>query len=171
MTACEGSCVNGPTIRSNRYENRIRGTVAVNSYAGEDDFGVKADQSIYTEHIAEPVHRRIPDEEEIERILVKLNKNTAETALNCGCCGYPTCREMASALCQGKAEMDMCLPYLHEKAERHSRDVVSNTLDAADRLIDKQMRVVQDIASILGETTAETKVMLEKLKDAIQDDE
>ncbi len=78
---------------------------------------------------------------------------------------------MASALCQGKAEMDMCLPYLHEKAERHSRDVVSNTLDAADRLIDKQMRVVQDIASILGETTAETKVMLEKLKDAIQDDE
>ncbi len=79
MTACEGSCVNGPTIRSNRYENRIRGTVAVNSYAGEDDFGVKADQSIYTEHIAEPVHRRIPDEEEIERILVKLNKNTAET--------------------------------------------------------------------------------------------
>ena len=45
---------------------------------------------------------------------------------------------------------------------------MSNTLDAADRVIDKQMRVVQNIASILGETTAETKVMLEKLKEAIQ---
>ena len=101
-------------------------------------------------------------------MLEKLNKASADTALNCGCCGYPTCREMANALCQGRAEVDMCLPFLHEKAERHSREVVSNTLDAADRVIDKQMRVVQNIASILGETTAETKAMLEKLKEAIQ---
>lgn len=65
----------------------------------------------------------------------------------------------------------MCLPYLHEKAERHSREIVDNTLEAADQLIEKQMRVAQNIASILGETTAETKVMLVKLKEAIQDDE
>ena len=171
MTACEGSCVNGPAIRSNRYENRIRGTVAVNSYAGEYDFGVMESRSIRTKFQPDPVVRILPEEEAIERVLVKLGKNTAETALNCGCCGYPTCREMASALCQGKAEMDMCLPYLHEMAERHSREVVNNTLEAADRLIDKQMRVVQNVASLLGETTAETKVMLVKLKEAIQDDE
>ena len=168
MTACEGSCVNGPAIRSNRYENRIHGTVAVNSYAGEYDFGVEEPGSIRVGFTPDPVERRHPPEEEVERVLEKLNKATAHTALNCGCCGYPTCREMAQALCLGKAELDMCLPYLHEKAERHSREVVSSTLDAADRVIDKQMRVVQDIASILGETTAETKVMLVKLKEAIQ---
>ena len=67
--------------------------------------------------------------------------------------------------------MDMFLPYLREKAERHSKEVVDNTLEAADQLIEKQMRVVQNIASILGETTAETKVMLTRLKDAIQDNE
>ena len=78
---------------------------------------------------------------------------------------------MASALCQGKAQMDMCLPYLRERAERHSREVVDNTLEAADKVIEKQMRVVQNIASILGETTAETKVMLVRLKEAIQDSE
>ena len=78
---------------------------------------------------------------------------------------------MASAICQGKAQMDMCLPYLREKAERHSKEVVDNTLEAADQLIEKQMRVVQNIASILGETTAETKVMLTRLKDAIQDND
>lgn len=168
MTACEGSCVNGPAIRSNRYENRIHGTVAVNSYAGEYDFGVEEPDSIRKTFTPDPVQRRSVDEEAVERVLEKLNKATADTALNCGCCGYPTCREMARALCEGKAEMDMCLPYLHEQAERHSREVVDSTLDAADRVIDKQMRVVQDIASILGETTAETKVMLEKLKQAIQ---
>ena len=76
---------------------------------------------------------------------------------------------MAAALCQGKAQLDMCLPYLREKAERHSREIVDNTLTAADEVIEKQMRVAQNIASILGETTAETKVMLVKLKKAIQD--
>lgn len=171
MTACEGSCVNGPAIRSNRYENRVRGTVAVNSYAGEQDFGIRVDRSIRKAFSADPIERAEPEEEEIERVLARLDKNTAETALNCGCCGYPTCREMARALLNGRAQMDMCLPYLREKAERHSRAVVGNTLEAADQLIEKQMRVAQNIASILGETTAETKVMLVKLKEAIQGDE
>ncbi len=169
MTACEGSCVNGPAIRSNRYENRIRGTVAVNGYAGEWDFGVSEPASVLKAFTPEPVERIVPPEEAVEQVLVRLNKNSPDTALNCGACGYPTCREMAAALCLGKADMDMCLPYLHEKAERHSKEVVDNTLAAADRVIDRQMRVVQDIASILGETTAETKVMLEKLKEAIQE--
>ena len=168
MTACEGSCVNGPAIRSNRYENRINGTVAVNSYAGEFDFGVQEPEPISAVYTPEPVNRVLPDEEAVEAVLERLNKSTAHTALNCGCCGYPTCREMAQALCQGKAQLDMCLPYLHEQAERHSREVVNSTLEAADRVIDKQMRVVQQVASILGETTAETKVMLVKLKEAIQ---
>lgn len=171
MTACEGSCVNGPAIRSNRYENRVRGTVQVNRYAGDYDFGIRETRSVRKQFVPDPVCLEVPSEAQIERILTKMDKNTAETALNCGACGYPTCREMAAALCQGKAEMDMCLPYMHEKAERHSRDVVNNTLEAADRLIDKQMRVVQNVASLLGETTAETKVMLVKLKEAIQDDE
>ena len=90
MTACEGSCVNGPAIRSNRYENRVRGTVAVNSYAGEQDFGIRVDRSIRKSFSADPVVRVEPEEEEVERVLARLDKNTAETALNCGCCGYPT---------------------------------------------------------------------------------
>ena len=31
--------------------------------------------------------------------------------LNCGSCGYNTCREKAIAVYQGKAEISMCLPY------------------------------------------------------------
>ena len=50
-------------------------------------------------------------------------------------------------------------------------EIIGSTLEAADQLIDKQMRVVQNIASLLGETTAETKVILTRLKDAIQSDE
>ena len=77
---------------------------------------------------------------------------------------------MAIAICRDMAQLDMCLPYVREKAEVHSREIIDSTLEAADQLIDKQMRVVQNIASILGESTAETKVMLTKLKEAVQSD-
>ena len=171
MTACEGSCVNGPAIRKNRIENRIRGTVAVNMYSGEDDFGVTTDVPIACEYKAETVKRKQPTEEEIQIILKKLGKDTRSTALDCGVCGYSSCRQMAKAISMGMAQLDMCLPYLREKAETHSREIIDNTLEAADQLIEKQMRVVQDIASILGETTAETKVMLTRLKEAVQSDD
>lgn len=171
MTACEGSCVNGPAIRNNRYENRIRGTVAVNKYSGSDDFGVTTDLPVRRYYRPESVKRSKPTEEEVQAVLKKLGKDTRQTALNCGCCGYATCRQMALAICRNMAQMDMCLPYLKEKAESHSHEIIDSTLEAADQLIDKQMRVVQNIASILGETTAETKVILTKLKEAVQSDE
>lgn len=171
MTACEGSCVNGPAIRKNRYENRIRGTVAVNEYSGNSDFGVSTDMEIHCDYLPDAVVRRTPDEEEIQKVLRQLNKDTRKTALNCGCCGYPSCRKMAIAICRDMAQADMCLPYVREKAESHSREIIDSTLEAADQVIDKQMRVVQNIASLLGETTAETKLMLTRLKEAVQSDE
>ena len=171
MTACEGSCVNGPAIRKNRYENRIRGTVAVNEYSGNSDFGIQTDIPINTLYPPEPVRRMQPDEEEIQRVLQRLGKDTPQTALNCGCCGYATCRKMAVAICRDMAQVEMCLPYLREKAESHSREIIGSTLEVADQVIEKQMRVVQEIASLLGETTAETKLALTKLKEAVQSDE
>lgn len=168
MTACEGSCVNGPAIRKNRYENRIRGTVKVNEYSGNDDFGVTTDIPLRMYHTPEPVMRRRPSEEEIQEVLRVLNMDGRGKTLNCGCCGYATCRQMAIAICRDMAQVDMCLPYLREQAESHSREIIDSTLEAADQVIDKQMRVVQNIASLLGETTAETKLVLTKLKDAIQ---
>jgi signal transduction histidine kinase len=60
---------------------------------------------------------RRPSEEEIGRALQSLRKFTPEDQLNCGACGYRTCREKAIAVCQGLAEASMCLPYLVEELE------------------------------------------------------
>ena len=56
-----------------------------------------------------------------------MGKLRPEDELNCGSCGYNTCREKAVAIYQGKAEISMCLPYLKEKAESFSDCIVSNT--------------------------------------------
>lgn len=58
-----------------------------------------------------------PSEEEIGRALCEMKKFAPEDQLNCGACGYPTCREKAIAVCQGLAESSMCLPYLIEELE------------------------------------------------------
>ena len=207
----------------------------------------------------------------------QMGKTKAEDELNCGSCGYNTCREKAIAILQGKAEVAMCLPYLKTRAESFSDAIVKNspnglvvlndklevqqinntalrimnirsasdvlgdqvvrildpgifltvlntgrgvydrkeylaeyqryveqtvvydresnmlicimrdvtaeqeerekkesisrqTVEVADRVVDKQMRIVQEIASLLGETAAETKIALTKLKESIQDE-
>jgi signal transduction histidine kinase len=58
-----------------------------------------------------------PTEEQIAETLMQMRKYTPEDQLNCGSCGYPSCREKAIAVCQGLAEVDMCLPYLVEELE------------------------------------------------------
>jgi len=55
-----------------------------------------------------------------------------------------------------------------EESARERKETISQqTIEVADRVVDKQMRIVQEIASLLGETAAETKIALTKLKESI----
>ena len=278
MSACIGSCVGGPVMEK-YHRSPVIDYQAVAGYAGKEDFDVAQPDSLELKKHFEPIERRygIPSEDEIKAILKKMGKNRPEDELNCGSCGYDTCREKAIAIYHGKAEISMCLPYLKEKAESFSDCIVSNTpnalvvvndalevqqinpaacrilniryasdvlgdqvirildpkpflevlesrqgihnrrtylaeynrfveetiiydstyhmllcimrdvteeeterekrekqrsqtVETADRVVDKQMRIVQEIASLLGETAAETKIALTKLKESISDE-
>jgi signal transduction histidine kinase/iron only hydrogenase large subunit-like protein len=71
-----------------------------------------------------------PTEEQIRVVLAHTNKFTHEDELNCGACGYPTCRAKAAAVCHGLAEDGMCLPFMIEQAERvcHELNMPPNEL-------------------------------------------
>lgn len=278
MSACVGSCVGGPVMEKYR-RSPVKDYAAVARYAGKKDFDVEMpdDESVKKEFTAIELRNGAPSEEEITAILKKMGKTRPEDELNCGSCGYNTCREKAAAIYHGKAEISMCLPYLKDKAEsfsdcivnntpnglivvndnlevqqinptarkimnvRSSSDVLGETIDrildpapfrrvlnskrslrnerayladykkyveetivydttynmlvcimrditdeeaerekkesisrqtveVADKVVDKQMRIVQEIASLLGETAAETKIALTKLKESISDE-
>lgn len=278
MSACVGSCVGGPVMEKYR-RSPVKDYAAVARYAGKKDFDVEIpdDESVKKEFTAIELRNGAPSEEEITAILKKMGKTRPEDELNCGSCGYNTCREKAAAIYHGKAEISMCLPYLKDKAEsfsdcivnntpnglivvndnlevqqinptarkimnvRSSSDVLGETIDrildpapfrrvlnskrslrnerayladykkyveetivydttynmlvcimrditdeeaerekkesisrqtveVADKVVDKQMRIVQEIASLLGETAAETKIALTKLKESISDE-
>ena len=277
MSACVGSCIGGPAM--DKRKSPIGDFMRVDEYAGHNDFEMEIPPSeeLKKEMKYIGLNRQKPGSKAIEEILKKMGKNSPADELNCGSCGYETCRDKAMAVYFGKSDINMCLPYLIQKAESFSdtiikntpngifvlnesleiqqmnktardmfniknihdilnepvvrildplpfvnvlndglnvrdkkiylaeynkyveqtiildrsyhimicfmRDVTEeeiqknkkenmskNTVDIADKVIEKQMRVVQEIASLLGETTAETKIALTKLKESLNDE-
>lgn len=275
MSSCAGSCIGGPVMEKYN-KNPVEDFVAISRFAGKKDFVVPDVKNAELRKSFAPIETQavMPSESEITAVLHEMGKSTPAQQLNCGSCGYNSCREKAIAICQGKAEISMCLPYLKEQAENFSdaiskntpngiivlnydlevqqvnpaalkilnlrqpsdilgdhvvrilepeaftkvkesgegiynrrvylaeykryveqtivpdkesrmmvsimRDVTNEekerekkeaishqTVEVADRVVEKQMRIVQEIASILGETAAETKIALTKLKESI----
>ncbi len=279
MNACVGACIGGPVMEKYGKSSPVHDYLTIANYAGSKDFNVPEvspveirKQFSYIEHKLTP-----PSEAEIASVLREMGKFKPSDELNCGSCGYNSCREKAIAICQGKAEISMCLPFLKDKAESFSDTIVKNTpnglillnenlevqqinnsarrimnirsasdvlgepvvrildpaifmtvkstgrtvrnqrtylaeykkyveqtvvydkdshvlvgilrditdeeaerekkesigrqtVEVADKVVEKQMRIVQEIASLLGETAAETKIALTKLKESIVDE-
>ncbi len=278
MSCCVGSCVGGPAMGKHRH-SPVGDYLAVSDFAGENDFPVTQPDSLEIKKSFTFIERAAqqPTDTEIQGILRQMGKFKPSDELNCGSCGYDTCRQKAIAIYQGKAEISMCLPFLKDKAENFSDTIVNNTpnglivlnetlevqqintaarkimnirsatdvlgepvirildptvfmealnstrrvtehrvylaeykryveqtivydreyhllicimrdvtdeeqqqarkekidrqtVEVADRVVEKQMRIVQEIASLLGETAAETKIALTKLKESLTDE-
>ncbi|MDE5601501.1 MAG: 4Fe-4S binding protein [Clostridia bacterium] len=276
MSACVGSCIGGPAMDKRAF---VKDYAAVSEYAGDKDFEVAQPETKQLRKTFNAIDKHVttPSETEIASVLRQMGKNKREDELNCGSCGYNTCRDKAIAILRGKAEVSMCLPFLKDKAESFSDSIVNNTpngiivlndklevqqinrvamkitnlrsemdilgeqvvrilnptvfmqvlqtgrsvhnqksylaeykryveqtvvldsaskliicimrdvtdhekerndkeeinrrtIETADKVVDKQMRIVQEIASLLGETAAETKIALTQLKDSIQNE-
>ena len=131
MSACIGSCIGGPVMdKKNRMP--IRDYVAVDRSAGKRDFDVKEyDSRALQKHLQSLAPKRIHlGSSTVADVLKKMGKTKPEDELNCGSCGYNTCREKAEAVIRGKANLTMCLPYLKEKAESFSDNIIQNTPNA-----------------------------------------
>ena len=57
-----------------------------------------------------------------------------------------------------------------EEAKRHLRELRAQTLQRAQEVISRQMKTAQEIARLLGETTAETKILLVKLMSLFEEE-
>ncbi len=276
MSACVGSCIGGPVMEK-FHRSPIRDYCSVVNYAGDQDFEVQSFDDFALTKNFEFIPRKAeePSEDEIRSVLRQMGKVRPSDELNCGSCGYNTCKEKAIAIIQGKAVISMCLPFLKERAEKFYKNIIDytpdgilvlnedlevqqindtarkimnikyasdvlgeqvirildpnpflqcklsernlakeriylaeynryvdrsiiydkkyknlicfmsdvtdevvakeekenlseQTIEIADKVVEKQMRIVQDIASLLGETAAETKIALTKLKESIK---
>jgi len=124
---CRGGCVNGPLMpHDKKFSVSDRIDIIEYSQKGviETDGAVKGFKE---EFLPENIENNIPSEEEIREILRKIGKDTEVKQLNCGSCGYPTCREKAIAVYQKKADLYMCLPYMNDINQTMATTVLSVT--------------------------------------------
>ena len=110
-------------------------------------------------------------EEEIRRILALTGKNSPSDELNCGACGYASCRAKALAVFRGKAEVEMCLPYLIARVEKAMKDLTANQarLIQAEKLASMgQMAagIAHEINNPLGVVLMYSHLLKEELADA-----
>ena len=131
LNACAGGCLGGPAMRMMRTNFLTSKDILIKNVKRRNEAppalteGVAAQFSKkYHTRAGRKVH---VDEEEIRKVLASTGKTSPEKELNCGCCGYNTCREKAIAVIQGKADIRMCIPYMRELAESTSNTVVENT--------------------------------------------
>ena len=165
LNACQSSCVNGP-CSLNKKSTAITSNAKVRKYVSENQSN--AEQSVYNKEINVDIRcdyvqtkcgEKTPTEEEIKEVLAKTGKTRPEDELNCGACGYSSCREKAWAVINGYADIEMCLPYMRERAENISYEVMKNSPNGI-AIIDKEFRII-DINSkakyLLGLKNFKTK--------------
>ena len=145
MSMCEGSCIGGPSFRKGNYSllsselKVVEGACADNH---TDDFNTTGKPVLAASFLSQKIIRMSPTEAQIAGILSKMGKNTIEDELNCSMCGYPSCREKAIAVFLGKAEINMCLPYMKERAESFSEKIINITPNAI-LTVDMNLKVQQ----------------------------
>jgi iron only hydrogenase large subunit-like protein len=126
---CSQGCINGPGIdtEKNLFERRKD----IIEYDSEIDMhqsppAVVEEGFFNATFLAQEVKSEVT-EEAIQQILEKTGKSDPQQQLNCGACGYDSCREKAVAVILGMAEADMCIPYMRRLAERRTDQIVTTT--------------------------------------------
>ncbi len=143
---CNGGCIKGSAIDSNSI-SRFKVKLAMEESIPKkpvvnQEFYHSPQISLGKIFFDRTPKDPLPSEDQIMNILSKIGKTRPEHMLNCGACGYASCRDKAIAVYQGKAELNMCIPYMHERAQSMSNFVLDTTPNIII-IVDSEMRILE----------------------------
>jgi len=157
LLACPGGCVNGP--RTKKRTGTIRKRLSVLEY-GQNRLAGDVVQNLtdtatvlYKQWTTKPVAPGAYKDQELMEALRRTGKYSREDELNCGGCGYDTCRDFAKAMLAGKAEPDMCVSYMRKLAQKKANGLI-RAIPSGVVIVDARLTIVecnQNFARILGD--------------------
>ena len=136
-----GGCVGGPGFTDNKAGLDIM-TKIINYTKTRPEIPKKADTVVNMESTKTPVQDKKFSVEELRKALKRIGKNSVEDELNCGGCGYSSCREMGYALLRNEAEPSQCASYMRQIAHRKA-DALLRCMPSAMVMVDKDLKVVE----------------------------
>ncbi len=141
MSACAGSCVNGPkAARDTSLTRRRYDVIQYARPAGE--FPRKLTLDIACDYAASPVIRKEYSELQLQEALRTVGKYSAEDELNCAGCGYDSCRDFARALIAGNAGRMMCASYTRKLAQKKAIALLQN-MPSAVVIVDEYLKIIE----------------------------
>lgn len=178
---CEG-CISGPAIDSelNFYSKREKvidyienQNKTVDKLVWKSNIYNNRNLDVSREFVPKDKRVQTPGEGKIKEILAQTNKFSKQDELNCGSCGYKTCREYAIAIAKGLAENDMCLPYLIDKLEKSYKDLkeTQEQLQSAEKLASigqLAAGVAHEINNPLGTILIYTSLLKQELGERLE---
>ncbi|MDO5519168.1 MAG: [Fe-Fe] hydrogenase large subunit C-terminal domain-containing protein [bacterium] len=146
LNVCNGGCIKGPAVDTSyisRFKVKLDMEETIPKIPAKETFfdpdtGISLKKTFLPRKSKDPM----PTDEQIRAILKKIGKSDPSHELNCGACGYSSCREKAIAVFQGKAELSMCIPYMHDKASSMA-NVVMDTTPNVIIMVDSDMKIVE----------------------------
>lgn len=150
LNACPNGCIGGPSFRRTKT-GLLHGLIRLQNaslYKGisnykRDDFSAQSltDVSRHYDTFVLRQQEAEASEEDIKKVLAQMGKFMPEDELNCGACGYNTCREKAKAVLAGKAEISMCVPFMRERQESYSNKII-NVMPGILVTVDYHLKVI-----------------------------
>jgi len=139
--ACESGCITGPCISSNNASISSISDV-MQKVKTRDEIPTEPQVVVNCDYSPKEVVTSKYSFEEITNTLKKIGKHSAEDELNCGGCGYSSCRELAVALLDGVAEPSMCVSYMRKIAMRKAAAML-RCMPAAIVMVDNNMNILE----------------------------
>ncbi len=144
---CDGGCVNGPCLSSERGIIAVSADV-LSSTQYRDEVPTEPSIVVNEEYTPRPIKKQKYTVEQIEDALKRISKHTLEDELNCSGCGYSTCRDFVNALIAGDAESSMCVSYMRKIAVRKAAAMV-RCMPASVVMVDKNLNILESNDSFM----------------------
>ncbi len=141
LLACSGGCVNGPVVSTKGSTARKRHTIYDTDAIDESRVSFKLDD-VLNEFKNREIKQTAHTNAEISAALLKISKKRLEDELNCGGCGYNTCREFAVALIEDKAEPSMCVSYLRKLAQNKAAALIK-AMPSGLVIVDENLKIIE----------------------------
>ncbi len=151
--ACEGGCVNGPGRKQENNPLIGRMRVIEHSAIPETIPARKQLASLEEQFASETVPEVVFSDQQITEALARIGKTREEDEMNCGGCGYNTCREFANAMLAGKGEPAMCASFMRRQAHRKANALL-RCMPSGSVIVNADLHIIESnesFARIFGE--------------------
>ena len=139
--SCNGGCLAGPCASTKKPE-LLRVSDALSKVKSRDIIPNEPATVVEKQYVKKQIEHQNHSYEKISEALKKIGKYSEEDELNCGGCGYNTCRELACALLSGEAEPSMCVSYMRKIAMQKAAAML-RCMPSAIVMVDKDLRIVE----------------------------